>query len=131
MCTPIKKIKKPIGEKKDLMKPRYTLSYQGNLITSNGKTQTFYVSELQRVDKISPDEILTQKDALRLNLLKNEDLFDENDQLDEQEVDRIKNPLHYENKIEPDIEKPTKPEPEIVPFRKSTRTIKPRNILDL
>ena len=62
--------------------------------------------------------------------MKNEDLFDENDQLDEQEVDRIKNPLHYENKIEPDIEKP-KPEPEIVPLRKSTRAIKPRNILDL
>ena len=126
----IEKIKKPIGEKKDLMKPRYTLSYQGNLITSNGKTQTFYGSELQRVDKISPDEILTQRDAMKLNLLKNEELFDENDQLDEQEVDRIKNPLHYEKKIEPDIEKP-KPEPEIVPLRKSTRTIKPRNILDL
>ena len=49
------------------MKPRYTLSYQGNLITSNGKTQTFYGSELQRVDKISPDEILTQRDAMKLN----------------------------------------------------------------
>ena len=113
------------------MKPRYTLSYQGNLITSNGKTQTFYGSELQRVEKISPDEILTQRDAMKLNLLKNEELFDENDQLDEQEVDRIKNPLHYEKKIEPDTEKPKKPEPEIVPLRKSTRTIKPRNILDL
>ncbi len=56
----IEKIKKPIGEKKDLMKPRYTLSYQGNLITSNGKTQTFYGSELQRVDKISPDEIVVR-----------------------------------------------------------------------
>ena len=54
-----------------------------------------------------------------------------NNQLDEQEVDRIINPLHYEKKIEPEIEKPTKPEPEIVPLRKSTRTIKPRNILDL
>ena len=43
-------------------------------------------------------------------------MFDENDQLDEQEVDRIKNPLHYEKKIEPDIEKPTKPEPEIIPL---------------
>ena len=112
------------------MKPRYNLSYQGNLITSNGKTQTFYGSELQRVDKISNDEILTQRDAMKLNLLKNEELFDENDRLDEQEVDRIKNPLHYEKEIEPDIEKP-KPEPEIVPLRKSTRTIKPRNILDL
>ncbi len=40
---------------------------------------------------------------------------------------RIKNSLHYEKKIEPDIEKP-KPE---VPLRKSTRTTKPRNILDL
>ena len=50
---------------------------------------------------------------MKLNLLKNEDLFDENDQLDEQELDRIKNPLHYEKKIEPDIEKPTKPEPEL------------------
>ena len=79
---------------------------------------------------------------MKLNLLKNEVLFDENDQLDEQEVDIIKNPLHYEKKIEPEIEqrflltneaieKPTKPEPEIVPLRKSTRTIKPRNILDL
>ncbi len=113
------------------MKPKYTLSYQGNLITSNGKTQTFYGSELQRVDKISPDEILTQKEAMRLNLLKNEDLFNENDQLDEQEVDKIKNPLHYEKKIEPDFENPTKPEPEIVQPGKSTRTIKPRNILDL
>ena len=37
---------------------------------------------------------------MRLNLLKNEDFFDENDQLDEQEVDKIKNPLHYEKKIE-------------------------------
>ena len=92
----IEKIKKPIGKKKDLMKPRYTLSYQGNLITSNWKTQTFYGSELQRVEKISPDEILTQREAMKLNLLKNEDLFDENDQLDEQEVDRIKNPIHYE-----------------------------------
>ena len=89
-----------------------------------------FFNELQRVDKISPDEILTQKEAMKLNLLKNEDLFDENDKLDEQEVDRIKNPLHYEKKIEPEIEKP-KPEPEIVPLRKSTRTIKPRNILDL
>ena len=61
------------------MKPRYTLSYQRNLITSNGKTQTFYGSELQKVDKISPDEILTQKEAMRLNLLKNEDLFNENE----------------------------------------------------
>ena len=68
---------------------------------------------------------------MKLNLLKNEELFDENGQLDEQEVDRIKNPLHYEKKIEPDTEKPKKPEPEIVPLRKSTRTIKPRKILDL
>ena len=120
----IEKIKKPIGEKKDFMKPRYTLSYQGKLITTdNGKTQLFYGSELQRVDKISTDEILTQKDAMKLNLLKNEVLFDENDQLDEQQVDKIKNPLHYE--------KITEPEPEIVPLRKSTRIIKPRNILDL
>ena len=111
------------------MKPRYTLSYQGKLITSQGKTQTFYGSELQRVNKISPDDILTQKDAMKLNLLKNEVLFDENDQLDEQEVDRIKNPLHYEKKIEPDKEKSTKPI--IEQTRKSTRTIKPRNILDL
>ena len=120
----IEKIKKPIGEKKDFMKPRYTLSYQGKLITTDdGKTQLFYGSELQRVDKISTDEILTQKDAMKLNLLKNEVLFDENDQLDEQQVDKIKNPLHYE--------KITEPEPEIVPLRKSTRIIKPRNILDL
>ena len=125
----IEKIKKPIGEKKDLMKPRYTLSYQGKIITSQGKTQTFYGSELQRVNKISPDDILTQKDAMKLNLLKNEVLFDDNGQLDEQEVDRIKNPLHYEKKIEPDIEKSTKPI--IEQTRKSARTIKPRNILDL
>ncbi len=64
---------------------------------------------------------------MKLNLLKNEDLFDENDQLDKQEVDGIKNPIHYEKKLE----KPTKPEPEIVPLKKSTRIIKPRNILDL
>jgi transposase InsO family protein len=128
----IEKIKKPIGEKKDFMKPRYTLSYQGKLMnTDDGKTQLFYGSELQRVDKISTDEILTQKDAMKLNLLKNEVLFDENDQLDEQAVDKIKNPLHYEKKIVPDFENPTKPEPEIVSLRKSTRTIKPRNILDL
>ena len=120
------------------MEPRYTLSYQGNLITSNGNTQTFYGSELQRVEKISPDEILTQRDAMKLNLLKNEELFDENDQLDEQEVDRIKNPIHYEKKIEPEIENPSKSIIEkpskstiIEPTRKSTRTIKPRNILDL
>ncbi len=63
----IEKIKKPIGEKKDLMKPRYTLSYQGKLINSQRKTQTFYGSELQRANKISPDDILTQKDAMKLN----------------------------------------------------------------
>jgi hypothetical protein len=66
---------------------------------------------------------------MKLNLLKNEVLFDENDQLDEKEVDRIKNPLHYEKKIEPEIEKPTKHI--IEQTRKSARTIKPRNILDL
>jgi hypothetical protein len=77
------------------------------------------------------EDIMAKKEAMRLNLLKNEDLFDENDQLDEQEVDKIKNPLHYEKKIEPDFENPTKAEPEIVALRKSKRTIKPRNILDL
>ncbi len=118
------------------MKPRYTLSYHDKLITSNGKTQTFYGSELQRVNKISPDDILTQKDAMKLNLLKNEVLFDENDQLDEQEVDRIKNPLHYEksnidNPTDAIVEKPSKKPTTIEPTRKSTRTIKSRNMLDL
>ena len=117
----IEKIKKPMGLKKDLMKPRYTLSLEGKPITSNGKTQMFYGSELQRVNKISSEQILTQKEAMKLNLLKNEELFDENGQLDENQVDRIKNPIHYEKPTEPVIEEP----------RRSARTIKPRKILDL
>jgi hypothetical protein len=73
---------------------------------------------------------------MKLNLLKNEVLFDENGQLDENEVDRIKNPIHYkdsdiENQAEAIIEKPSKKPTIIEPTRKSTRTIKPRNILDL
>ncbi len=75
---------------------------------------------------------------MKLNLLKNEDMFDENDQLDEQEVERIKNPIHYEKISEPEIENPSesiieKPsKPSIIePTRKSTRTIKSRNILNV
>ncbi len=50
----IEKIKKPIGEKKDLMKPRYTLSYQGNLITSNGKSKPFTVVNYKEFKKYHP-----------------------------------------------------------------------------
>jgi len=50
----IEKIKKPIGEKKDLMKPRYTLSYQGNLITSNGKPKRFTVANYKELTKYHP-----------------------------------------------------------------------------
>ena len=52
------------------MEPRYTLSYQGNLITSNGNTQTFYGSELQRVEKISPDLNINTKRRDEIKFIK-------------------------------------------------------------
>ena len=59
------------------------------------KLKRFMVANYKELKKYHP----MKRDAMKLNLLKNEDLFDENDQLDEEEVDRIKNPLHYEKEI--------------------------------
>ena len=115
----IEKVKKPRGQKKELIKDKYILSLKGKtLLDDKGKVKLFYGSELQRVNNETNEKRISQNDALRLNMMKNEIFFDENDNIDEKKVEEVtKPPKQKENAIgEP---------------RRSGREKKQRDILDL
>jgi len=118
----IEKVKIPRGEKRKLMKERYILQMNGATILNKDKPQLFYGSELQKVEKVPDEQVITQKEAMKLNLLKNQYLFDEDENINDTRVEEITRP--------PRKEKP-RPEPINEEPRRGERVRKARDILDL